>query len=196
MSPCVQSGQHYRWADHSHTVFSRWSSEPTSGGCVYLDTDGFWKAAECEDQLGGAICYKPHSECKCRQQKYHRLDVLVVCWVQLFPGTFKGTKEHKSFNVLHKDSLLNSLNTKVHLCLLDEVIPSPEHAATKCPHSIKGPNWIPWMSNCYTFQLVPTRWDAFKNNKANDTCKELRKSWTSLVIVLMFGQECFGNGCF
>lgn len=117
------NGEHFRWTDKSHTLFSRWSKDGTAGRCVYLDTDGFWKATECDQGLDAAICHFPPSDTS-----------------------------------------------------------DPVEDTMKCPHKGSGPNWFPYKNNCYTFQLLHSRWDHHDNGDIQKTCQILDPAASLLTI--------------
>ncbi|KAM5280110.1 lymphocyte antigen 75 [Ctenodactylus gundi] len=56
-------GLNFRWSDGKHLHFSRWGENNDQlEDCVILDTDGFWKTADCDDHQPGAVCYYPGNE--------------------------------------------------------------------------------------------------------------------------------------
>nr|XP_020654043.1 lymphocyte antigen 75 [Pogona vitticeps] len=57
-------GVHYHWSDRKHIRFSRWFEEDEDlvDDCVYLDSDGFWKTAECYSEKPGMVCYLAGNE--------------------------------------------------------------------------------------------------------------------------------------
>ncbi|XP_069351096.1 lymphocyte antigen 75 [Eulemur rufifrons] len=53
----------FGWSDGKRLHFSRWAEDSEQlEDCVMLDTDGFWKTADCNDNQPGAICYYPGNE--------------------------------------------------------------------------------------------------------------------------------------
>uniref|UniRef100_A0A8C3EMJ1 Uncharacterized protein n=1 Tax=Corvus moneduloides TaxID=1196302 RepID=A0A8C3EMJ1_CORMO len=72
----------YQWIDKWSLVYSKWSSgEPNQTlACVYLDTDGTWKTASCEEKLfsvckksdGKAPTEPPQLPGKCPESRGHK----------------------------------------------------------------------------------------------------------------------------
>ncbi|KAM6178871.1 lymphocyte antigen 75 [Rhynchocyon petersi] len=53
----------FGWSDGKSLRFSRWAEKNEKlEDCVILDTDGFWKTSDCNDNQPGAICYYPGNE--------------------------------------------------------------------------------------------------------------------------------------
>ncbi|NWU96709.1 PLA2R phospholipase, partial [Upupa epops] len=57
----LDNGLHFQWSDGTRSLFTFWEDDESQalGGCVYLDTSGHWKSADCERVLRGAVCYVP-----------------------------------------------------------------------------------------------------------------------------------------
>ncbi|NXS81839.1 MRC1 protein, partial [Erpornis zantholeuca] len=74
----------YQWIDRWSLVYSKWSSgEPKQTlACVYLDTDGTWKTASCEEKL--------FSVCK-------KSDVMAPTEPPQLPGKCPESRGHKSW---------------------------------------------------------------------------------------------------
>lgn len=77
-----QTNGKYQWIDRWSLVYSKWSSgEPKQTlACVYLDTDGTWKTASCEEKLF-SVCKKsdvraptepPQLPGKCPESRGHK----------------------------------------------------------------------------------------------------------------------------
>lgn len=60
---CTQDGINYQWSDGSDTLFTHWDAADDDdhmvGDCVYMDTTGGWRRADCEMGLRGALCHVP-----------------------------------------------------------------------------------------------------------------------------------------
>ncbi|KAM4023826.1 secretory phospholipase A2 receptor [Anomaloglossus baeobatrachus] len=54
----ARSGNDFKWLDGTTSLFTSWAEEesPSHGGCVYLDTSGYWRAEDCDTELQGALC--------------------------------------------------------------------------------------------------------------------------------------------
>ncbi|XP_054031206.1 secretory phospholipase A2 receptor [Dryobates pubescens] len=55
------NGLNFEWSDGSRSLFTFWEDDESraSGSCVYIDTSGHWKTANCEQLLQGAVCHVP-----------------------------------------------------------------------------------------------------------------------------------------
>ncbi|XP_053554324.1 lymphocyte antigen 75 isoform X2 [Bombina bombina] len=53
-------GMNYHWQDGKDVTLNRWSrNEQAKEDCVFMDSDGFWKTLNCDEELPGAFCYFP-----------------------------------------------------------------------------------------------------------------------------------------
>ncbi|KAM6077828.1 secretory phospholipase A2 receptor isoform 1-T1 [Theristicus caerulescens] len=55
------NGLNFEWSDGTRSLFTFWEDDESQafGSCVYIDTSGHWKSANCDRLLQGAVCHVP-----------------------------------------------------------------------------------------------------------------------------------------
>lgn len=112
----------FGWSDGKRLHFSNWAgSNEQLDDCVILDTDGFWKTADCDDSQPGAICYYPGNE---TEEEVRPLDsakcpspVQSTPWIPFQNAcyNFMITKNrHKTVTPEEVQSMCKQLHSKAH----------------------------------------------------------------------------------
>lgn len=77
-----QNGLNFEWSDGTRSLFTFWEDDESQafGSCVYIDTSGHWKSANCEQFLQGAVCHVPPSKSLKVYIKSLHLQMCVLEW--------------------------------------------------------------------------------------------------------------------
>ncbi|KAM7247234.1 hypothetical protein CapIbe_001187 [Capra ibex] len=113
----------FGWLDGKHLQFSRWSENNEQlEDCVVLDTDGFWKTSDCDNNQPGAICYYSGNETKKEVKPVDSFQcpspVLSTPWIPFQNSCYNFLITENRYRVTTQDevhSKCQTLNPKSHI---------------------------------------------------------------------------------
>ncbi|XP_016049907.1 lymphocyte antigen 75 isoform X1 [Erinaceus europaeus] len=113
----------FGWSDGKRLQFSRWAENNEQlEDCVILDTDGFWKTSDCNENQTGAICYYPGNKTEKAVKPIDSVQcpspVLNTPWIPFQNSCYNFMITRNSYTAVTQDevhSKCQELNPKAHI---------------------------------------------------------------------------------